>query len=56
MYKGKFDKSEMVCTGGANRPCQGDGGAPLVSHINNMILCYNFISSTDPISYSLYDI
>ena len=26
----KYDEDEMVCTGGINRPCQGDGGAPLV--------------------------
>lgn len=31
MYKSKYDKAEMICTGGENRPCQGDGGAPLVS-------------------------
>ena len=32
MYKSKYDKDEMICTGGENRPCQGDGGAPLVRY------------------------
>ena len=31
VYNIKYSKEEMVCTGGMNRPCQGDGGAPLVS-------------------------
>ena len=30
IYGSKFDQNSMVCTGGANRPCQGDGGAPLI--------------------------
>ena len=38
-YKPKFDKNQMVCTGGENRPCQGDGGAPLVRIISSWCSC-----------------
>ena len=39
----KYDQNEMVCTGGINRPCQGDGGAPLVSFkTENQSLSKNF--------------
>jgi hypothetical protein len=38
MYAGKFSKTDMVCTGGSNRPCQGDGGAPLVSEYSPVII------------------
>jgi len=30
VYGNKYDEDEMICTGGVNRPCQGDGGAPLI--------------------------
>ena len=38
----------MVCTGGINRPCQGDGGAPLV--------CFNLILNFRKILKLTFDI
>ena len=35
----------MVCTGGVNRPCQGDGGAPLVCV--NFFVVNSFISAVN---------
>ena len=40
VYNIKYSKEEMVCTGGMNRPCQGDGGAPLVSFIEVFWKCF----------------
>ena len=37
IYGSKFDENSMVCTGGLNRPCQGDGGAPLVDIFNKIL-------------------